>query len=169
MRELGRVRLHLFPSIRAIVINRNSLPLFPLTPVLNFFKRYMNKRASITTFWPTCVVDRILVTHFWNPAEGTVSGPSEAYSFRQPSMVASLAELSNQNRQVIWRRESALRVSPRRQASLPGLQIQPSPLCCCEPRRESADRQLRSCWAHSSGARGRKPESSRSKRSWVGA
>ena len=62
--------IHLFPIIRAIVIKRNSLPLFPFTPGLDIFRRYMKRSASRITFWLTCVVESIVVNHLRNPIDG---------------------------------------------------------------------------------------------------
>ena len=64
---------NLLPSMSATVSRRYSLPSLPLTDGFCFFRRYMKSKASNITFWATCVVESIVVTHLRKPVEGTAS------------------------------------------------------------------------------------------------
>ena len=95
---------HLFPSMRATVRRRNSLPGRPLTTGLMFLSRKTKSRASTITFCVTCVVDKIVVTHFRKPVVGAASGRrgvSGVVVVASPSSTRrSKTDDSNQKRQV---------------------------------------------------------------------
>ena len=102
--KLVHSTVHLFPIIKAIVIKRNSLPSFPRTDGLNFFRREMKSKASRMTFWLTCVVDKMVVTHFRKPIVGIASGTragTDPPEFVNASIASTFDDFSNQKRQVI--------------------------------------------------------------------
>jgi hypothetical protein len=65
----------------------------------------MNKSARRMTFCATCVVAKMVATHFLNPIVGCASGTrgcmgcGDAFT---SSTCLSVVELSNQNRHVTW-------------------------------------------------------------------
>ena len=66
----------------------------------------MNMRARRMTFCDTCVMERIVVTHFRNPVVGVASVGSGALGIGGGRLVSSTKdrslEPSNQNKQVIY-------------------------------------------------------------------
>src|SRR4051812_17822940 len=100
-----RKSLHLFPNIRATVKSLYSLPARPLTAGFIVFSRYMNSNANNITFCVTCVVERMVTTHFLNPLEGTASslslftGDEDGDNF---SAFCNVSVGSNQNKHVIF-------------------------------------------------------------------
>jgi len=96
---------HLFPSINATVRSLYSLPALPFTVGFSVFSLYMNSNASKMTFCVTCVVDKIVTTHFRNETVGIASGTRRLTG--DEALVHSLARRrvavdSNQNKQVIY-------------------------------------------------------------------
>lgn len=65
----------------------------------------MNNSASKMTFCVTCVVERIVTTHFLNPLEGTASGLSRFTGDEDADKLSALCNVlvgSNQNKHVIY-------------------------------------------------------------------
>lgn len=65
----------------------------------------MKSRARIMTLSVTCVVDKIVTTHFRNPIEGMASSRSLFTGddrFVKPPALCKVSMLSNQNKQVIY-------------------------------------------------------------------
>ena len=94
---------NLFPNIRATVNKRYSLPGLPLTVGFVSFNRYMKSNAKRITFCATCVVVRIVVTHFLKPVVGMSSGERgcKVILGEVPSTTClRTVELSNQKRHV---------------------------------------------------------------------
>lgn len=63
----------------------------------------MNKRAKRMTFWVTCVVDKIVVTHFMKPVDGSASAMNWVMTCDEDStfsMLVTTADDSNQKRHV---------------------------------------------------------------------
>ncbi len=64
----------------------------------------MKSNASKITFRVTCVVDKIVTTHFLNPLEGRASSRSRftGVTGGDSSAWVRVSVDSNQNKQVIW-------------------------------------------------------------------
>ena len=65
----------------------------------------MNRSANNMTFWETCVVERIVTTHFLNPLDGRASSLSRFIGEEDgdnPSAFRSVSVDSNQNKEVIF-------------------------------------------------------------------
>lgn len=64
----------------------------------------MNIKANRMTFWDTCVIDKIVVTHLRNPVVGIASGTRGVIgpgNFGSSSTMCRVKEDSNQKKQVI--------------------------------------------------------------------
>lgn len=67
----------------------------------------MKRSARRMTFWVTCVVERIVVTHFMKPVAGYASGMNRVEMNGERSafsILDTVVEDSNQKRQVSWRK-----------------------------------------------------------------
>jgi len=96
---------NLLPSMRATVRRRYSLPGLPLTVGLVCFSLYMNSNAKRMTFWATCVVVKMVATHFRNPVVGCASGTRGCMGWRGDEVSTtcwSVEALSNQKRHVTY-------------------------------------------------------------------
>lgn len=127
--------LHLFPNINATVKSLYSLPALPLTVGFRVFSRYMNKSARRITFCVTCVVDKIVTTHFRNASVGMASGASRSTRDEfgaQFSAFRRVSVVSNQKRQVNWCEVSII-VTAGFENSIPVLPTLRCSLRCCSP------------------------------------